>query len=162
MPIETRVMSQLVILARRVLLILIALGALGGQILIILVIAMKIAESEMASLAVPYSVLGVAAIACVEVALVALWVLLSMVRRGAIFNERAFRWVGVISVAGLVAAILVAALCMHAGEIDDAPGLILIGGGVVIGGAAFALLMVVMHSLLRSATVLRRELDEVV
>ena len=155
-------MSRLVILALRVLLILIALGVLGGQIVIIFVIATNTAESEMASLAVPYSVLGIAAIACVEVGLVALWVLLSMVRRGAIFNERAFRWVDVISVAGLVAAVLVAALCVHAGEIDDAPGLILVGGGVAIGGAAFALLMVVMHGLLRSATVLRRELDEVV
>jgi hypothetical protein len=31
-----------------------------------------------------------------------------------------------------------------------------------IGGAAFALLMVVMRGLLRSATMLRRELEEVV
>jgi protein-S-isoprenylcysteine O-methyltransferase Ste14 len=112
-------------------------------------------------LAVPYSVLGIAALACVEVVLASLWVL-SMVRRGAIFDERAFRWVGVISVAGLVAAVIVAALCAHLGEIDDAPGLVLIGGGVAIGGAAFALLMVVMRGLLRSATMLRRELDDVV
>jgi hypothetical protein len=33
---------------------------------------------------------------------------------------------------------------------------------VAIGGAAFALLMVVMRGLSRSATMLRRELDEVV
>jgi hypothetical protein len=33
---------------------------------------------------------------------------------------------------------------------------------VGIGGVAFALLMVVMRGLLRNATVLRRELDEVV
>jgi hypothetical protein len=51
---------------------------------------------------------------------------------------------------------------VHVGEIDDAPGLVLIGGGVAIGGAAFALLMVVMRGLLRSATMLRRELEEVV
>lgn len=155
-------MSRLVILALRALLILISLGALGGQIVIVVVIATHIAGPEVLVLAVAYSVLGVAAIACVQVALVALWVLLSMVRRGAIFDERAFRWVDVISVAGLVAAVLVAALCAHAGEIDDAPGLVLIGLGVGIGGVAFALLMVVMRGLLRNATVLRRELDEVV
>ena len=154
-------MSPFVILALRVRLILIALGALGGQVVII-VVATQIAASRAAVLAVTYSALGVAAIACVQVGLVALWVLLSMVRRGAIFDERAFRWVGVISVAGLVAAILVAAGCVHAGEIDDAPGLILIGGGVAIAGAAFALLMIVMRGLLRSATMLRRELEEVV
>jgi hypothetical protein len=155
-------MSHLVILALRVLLILFALGALGAQVAIVVVVATHLAGSEVAFLAVLYSVLGVAAIACVEVALVALWVLLSMVRRGAIFHERAFRWVDVISAAGLVGALLVAALCVHAGEIDDAPGLVLIGLGVAVGGAAFALLMVVMRGLLRSATVLRHELDEVV
>lgn len=155
-------MGPLVILALRALLILIALGALGGQIVIVVVIATHIAGPEVLVLAVAYSVLGVAAIACVQVALVALWVLLSKVRRGAIFDERAFRWVDVISVAGLIAAVLVAALCAHAGEIDDAPGLVLIGLGVGIGGVAFALLMVVMRGLLRNATVLRRELDEVV
>ncbi len=154
-------MSQLVIRALRALLILIALGALGAQIVIVVVVTTH-AEFEVASRAMAYSVLGVAAIACVEVALVALWVLLSMVRRGAIFDERAFRWVDVISVAGLVAAVLVAAFCVHVGEIDDAPGLVLIGLGVAVGGAAFALLMFVMRGLLRSATVFRRELDEVV
>lgn len=155
-------MSPLVILALRVLLILIALGSLGAQIVIIVVVATQIAEAEMPILAVFSSVLGVAATACVQVGLVALWVLLSMVRRGAIFDERAFRWVDVISVAGLVSAVLVAALCALVGEVDDAPGLILIGMGVAVAGAAFALLMLVMRGLLRNATTLRRELDEVV
>ena len=154
-------MSQLVIRTLRALLVLLALGALGAQTVIVFVVATH-PETDLADRAVAYSMLGIAAIACVEVALVALWVLLSMVGRGAIFDERAFRWVDVITVAGLVAAVLVAALCAHVGEIDDAPGLVLIGGGIGIGGVAFALLMVVMRGLLRSATVLRRELDEVV
>lgn len=155
-------MSQLVILALRALLVLIALGALGGQVLIIVLLALDVSGPDAAILAVAYSILAVGAIACVEVALAALWILLSMVRRGAIFDERAFRWVDVISVAGLVAAVLVAALCVHFGEIDDAPGLVGIGLGIAVAGAAFALLMVVMRGLLRNATVLRRELDEVV
>jgi hypothetical protein len=154
-------MSQLVIRTLRALLVLLALGALGAQTVIVFVVATH-PETDLADRAVAYTTLGVAAIVCVEVTLVALWVLLSMVRRSAIFDERAFRWVDVITVAGLVAAVLVAALSAHVGEIDDAPGLILIGGGVGIGGAAFALLMVVMRGLLRNATVLRRELDEVV
>ncbi len=154
-------MSQLVIRTLRALLVLLALGALGAQAVIVFVVATH-PETDLADRAVAYSMLGVAAIACVEVAFVALWVLLSRVRRGAIFDERAFRWVDVITVAGLVAAVLVAALCAHVDEIDDAPGLVLIGGGIGIGGVAFALLMIVMRGLLRSATVLRRELDEVV
>lgn len=51
---------------------------------------------------------------------------------------------------------------MHAGEIDDSPGLGGIGLGVAVAGVAFALLMVVMRGLLRNATVLRHALDEVV
>jgi DUF2975 family protein len=154
-------MSKLVIRALRALLVVLAVGALAAQTVIVFVVATH-PETDLADRAVAYAMLGVAAIACVEVALVALWVLLSRVRRGAIFDERAFRWVDVITVAGLVGAVLVAALCAHVGEIDDAPGLVLIGGGVAVGGAAFALLMVVMRGLLRSATLFRRELDEVV
>jgi hypothetical protein len=154
-------MSQLVIRTLRALLVMLALGAIGAQTVIVFVVATH-PEVDLADRAVAYSVLGVAAIACVEVAFVAIWVLLSMVRRSVIFDERAFRWVDVITIAGLVAAVLIAALCAHVGEIDDAPGLILIGGGIGIGGVAFALLMVVMRGLLRSATMLRRELDEVV
>ena len=91
-----------------------------------------------------YSVLGIAAVACVEVVLASLWMLLSMVRRGAIFDERAFRWVGVISVAGLVAAVIVAALCVHVGEIDDAPGSLV---SLAAGGdeAAFTQIVAAHH-----------------
>jgi hypothetical protein len=153
--------SQLVIRTLRALLVLLALGALGAQIVIVFVVATH-PEADLADRAVFYSMLAVAAIACVEVTLVALWVLLSMVRRDAIFDERAFRWVDVISVAGLVAVVLLAALCAHVGELDDAPGLVLIGGAIGLAGVAFALLMVVMRGLLRSATMFRRELDEVV
>lgn len=154
-------MSQLVIRTLRVLLVLLGLGTLAAQVVLVTVVATH-PDVDLGDRAVGYLVLGVAALACVEVALVALWVLLSMVRRGAIFDERAFRWVDVITVAGLVAAVIVAALCAHIGELDDAPGLILIGGGIGLGGVAFALLMVVMRGLLRTATVFRRELDEVV
>ena len=154
-------MSLVVIRVLRVLVVLIALGALAAQAMIVFFVATN-PEVDPTDRAVAYAIVAVAAIVGLEVALVALWVLLSMVRRDAIFHERAFRWVDVISVAGLVAAVLVAALCVHIGELDDAPGLVLIGGGIGIVGVAFALLMVVMRGLLRSATVFRRELDEVV
>jgi hypothetical protein len=154
-------MSPLVIRTLRVLLAVLALGALGAQVVIVVLVATH-PETDLTDRAVAYALLGVAAIACVQAALVALWVLLSMVRRGAIFDERAFRWVDVITGAGFATALLVAALCAHVGELDDTPGLILIGGGVAVAGAAFALLMVVMRGLLRSATGFRRELDGVV
>lgn len=155
-------MSPVVIGALRALLVLIALGALAGQVAIVVAVVLGLLEGGVSSVAMLYAVLGVAALAALEVGLVALWVLLAMVRRGAIFDDAAFRWVRVVTVAGLVAALLVATVCVHYGEIDDAPGMVLIGGGVAVGGSAYALLMLVMRGLLANATGLRRELDEVV
>ncbi|MDD7942182.1 DUF2975 domain-containing protein [Actinomycetospora lutea] len=155
-------MSPLVIVALRALLVGIALGALAAQVAIVVAVVLALGAGGITGIAVLYAVLGVGALAALEVGLVALWVLLGMVRREAIFDDGAFRWVRVVTVAGFVAALLVAAACMHYGEIDDAPGLILIGGGIAVGGTAYALLMVVMRGLLANATVLRRELDEVV
>jgi hypothetical protein len=155
-------MSPLVIAALRVLLVLVGLGALAGQIAIVVPLVVQLAGAGVPAFLAVYAVLGLAALAALEVGLVALWVLLGMVRREAIFDDGAFRWVRVVTVAGLAAALPVAAVCVHYGEIDDAPGLILIGGGIGIGGTAYALLMLVMHGLLQNATVLRRELDEVV
>ncbi|MEJ2889104.1 DUF2975 domain-containing protein [Actinomycetospora aeridis] len=152
-------MSPVVILALRVLLVLVGLGAAGVQVTI--VVAVATSGGVVATVAV-YAVLGVVALAALEVGLVALWVLLAMVRRGAIFDDGAFRWVRIVTVAGLAAALPVAAVCVHYGELDDAPGLVLIGGGVAVAGAVYTLLMMVMRGLLQNATVLRRELDEVV
>lgn len=150
------------ILALRGVLALMGLGARALQVLLIVFFASNASEADLSDPGVLYVALGMAALICLEVALLAVWVLLGMVRRDAIFDERAFGWVSVITVAGLVAALLVAVFCAHFGELDDAPGLILIGGGIGLAGIAFALLMIVMRGLLRKAIVLRRELDEVV
>ncbi|WGW12511.1 DUF2975 domain-containing protein [Saxibacter everestensis] len=160
-------MSHFAILALRALVILIGLGALILQLVLIFpVYANTVAnESDVTILPVPYAVLGVALAVCVEVALVAVWVLLSMVRRGAIFTQRAFRWVDAIIVAGLAATVLVLAFGIHLIGVamrDDAPGVIVFVGGAVMAGMAFVLLMVVMRGLLRSATALQSELAEVV
>src|SRR5674476_1657444 len=52
---------------------------------------------ELAYLVVPYSVAGILAIACVQVALLVVGRLLSMVDGGVIFAGRALRWVDVIT-----------------------------------------------------------------
>lgn len=154
-------MSPLVIAALRALLVGIAAGAVAGQIGIVVAVGLEFGLG-VPGLVAFYAVVGVAALAALEVGLVALWTLLTMVRRDAIFDEGAFRWVRVVTVAGLIAALLVATVCVHHGELDDAPGLVVVGGGVGVAGIAYALLMVVMRGLLQNATVLRRELDEVV
>ncbi len=105
-------------------------------------------------------------VACAQVVLVAVWVLLSMVRRGSIFSVRAFRWVDVIIGAGVAAVVVSSTIAGHLYLVVeprlDAPGIIVLAGTVVLATAAFAALMVVMRSLLRSATELQSELAEVV
>lgn len=154
-------MSRSVIVSLRAALVLVSAGTLTALIAIVVATTVSLGDGP-AFPGVLHSAAAVGALVCLQVCLVAIWALLSMVRRDAIFDERAFRWVPVIAVAGMLAAFAVGAVCMHVGELDDAPGLVLIGGGIGVIGIAFALLMTVMLGLLRNATQLRRELEQVV
>ena len=119
---------------------------------------------ELAYLVVPYSMAGILAIACGQVALLVAWQLLSMVSGGVIFTRRALRWVDVITACAAIATVLSAGVLIH--MLGFVPG----GGGpmlyylaaCVAGGLAFVLLMVVMRGLLESAIADRTELDEVI
>ena len=159
-------MNYLTILALRVPLILLILGAVLGQTVIIPAVAAEEAVRwpEVAHLAVPYAILVIAAVVCVELALLAVWMLLTMVQRGAIFTESAFRWVDVVIYAALVATALTIAVPAHLlGTVGvGGPGVVLFLGAAAIGGVAFVLLMLVMRGLLRTATTLESELAEVV
>lgn len=109
-----------------------------------------------------FLIVVVGTVVCAQVALFAIWKLLSMVRRDEIFDIGAFRRVRILSAAVLIASVLMASMLAVVGQTDDAPGAILMGGGVLLIGIAFALLMAVMSGLLRTATGYRTELSEVV
>jgi len=118
---------------------------------------------ELAYLVVPYSVAGILAIACVQVALFVVWRLLSMVNGGVIFTRRALRWVDVITACAAVATFLSAGVLIHLLFFVGVGGpLILWLPACLAGGLAFVLLMVVMRGLLESAITDRTELDEVI
>ncbi|MBA3877305.1 MAG: DUF2975 domain-containing protein [Anaerolinea sp.] len=119
---------------------------------------------ELAYLVVPYSVAGILVIACGQVALLAVWRLLSLVNRGAIFTRRALRWVDIITACGAMAAVLSAGVMIHLLVIVSVggPGVVLGLAASLAGGLAFVLLMVVMRGLLESAIADRTELDEVI
>ena len=140
-----------------------------GTVLVQIGLPMLAAEEgrifpEVAYLVVPYSVAAILFIGCGQVALLAVWRLLSMVNGGVIFTRRALRWVDVITACAAVATALTAGVLIH--MLDFVPG----GGGptfyylaaCVAGGLAFVLLMVVMRGLLESAVADRTELDEVI
>ena len=148
----------------RVDLVVVLLGTVLAQVLVP-VAASQFGTSvpEVAYLVVPYSVAAILFIACVQVALLVAWRLLSMVNGGVIFTHPALRWVDVIIACAVVATALSAGVWIH--MLGFAPG----GGGpmglymvaCVAGGLAFVLFMFVMRGLLESVIADRSELDEV-
>ncbi len=149
----------------RVPLVVLLLGAVLAQVLLP---AFASAEGrifpEVAYLVIPYSVAAILFIGCGQVALLAVWRLLSMVNGGVIFTRRALRWVDVITACGAVATVLSAGVMIHmVGFVPGGGGpMIYYLGACVVGGLVFVLLMVVMRGLLESAIADRTELDEVI
>jgi len=158
-------MNMLATRLLRVALVVILLGTVLAQVLLP-VFASETGRifPEVAYLVVPYSVAGILAIGCGQVALLVVWRLLSMVNGGVIFTRRALRWVDVIMACAAVATVLSAGVWIH--MLGFVPG----GGGPMIwylaaciaGELAFVLLMVVMRGLLESAIADRTELDETI
>ena len=149
----------------RVLLVVLLLGTVLAQVLLPVFASEEgMVFPEVAYLVVPYSVAAILFIGCGQVALFAVWRLLSLVDGGVIFTRRALRWVDVITACAAVATVLSAGVWIH--MLGFVPG----GGGptfyylaaCVAGGLAFVLLMVVMRGLLESAIADRTELDEVI
>lgn len=118
---------------------------------------------EFAQLRVPGIVIGVVFALCAQVLLVCVWRLLSLVRAGAIFSERAFVWVDVALGAVAVATLLVVGsliILQIAGASPPSISLLCLMGIVV--GAGLSLLIVVLRGLLRKASQLEHDLSEVV
>jgi hypothetical protein len=160
-------MTRLSIVILRILVLFIALGALFAQVRLVPFIATGLTQDAghpEAGLA--YAAAGILAIVCGQIVLVALWVLLSHVRRGSIFTDSAFRWVDTMLFAGVACTFVLLLLAGHVALVVepplDAPGLTVIAGALVVGALTFVLLMTVMRGLLRSATVMQSELAEVV
>ncbi|MFJ8949795.1 DUF2975 domain-containing protein [Streptomyces sp. NPDC102381] len=105
-----------------------------------------------------------------QVALVCVWRLVAMVRRGTVFSDAAFRYVD-----GVIGAIVSAAVLWFTvtgvnapGQRED-PGVTLIMGGIGLAILGVALIVLVLRLLLAQAvardveaTELRAELDEVI
>ena len=93
-----------------------------------------------------------------------------MARHGAIFAPRAFRWVDVVIGSSAVATALAIGAASHLAvaeipspddgmEITGALAAAITAAGI---GASFAMLTVIMRSLLRKATALQAEMAEVI
>src|SRR3954453_23313903 len=113
------------------------------------------------------TILGMVA---VQVAVVCVWRLVTMVRRGTVFSHAAFRYVDVM-IGAIVAAALVwfAVTIVNAPGQRDDPGVTVIMGGIGVGSLGVALIVLVLRMLLAQAVArdveaaaLRAELDEVI
>jgi hypothetical protein len=158
-------MNTYAIQVLRIALLVLLLGSVLVQLLVPLLASQEATLfPEVAYLAVPYSVAAILFIACGQVALLAVWRLLSLVRNGAIFTRGALRWVDLITACAAVATALGAGVLFHLVYIVGAYNAVLSLGlaACLVGGLAFVLLMVVMRGLLQSAITDRAELDEVI
>ena len=118
----------------------------------------------------PLRVITILGMVSVQVALVCVWRLVTMVRRGTVFSHAAFRYVD-----GVIGAIVVAALLWFTvtainapGQRED-PGVTVIMGGIGLAILGVALIVLVLRMLLAQAvardvqaTQLQAELAEVI
>ena len=118
----------------------------------------------------PLRVITILGMVSVQVALVCVWRLVTMVRRGTVFSPAAFRYVDVV-IGAIVAAALVwfAVTAVNAPGQREDPGVTLIMGGVGVAILGVALIVLVLRMLLAQAVArdgeaaqLRAELDDVI
>ncbi|GHJ39323.1 DUF2975 domain-containing protein [Streptomyces sp. TS71-3] len=118
----------------------------------------------------PLRVITILGMVSVQVALVCVWRLVTMVRRGTVFSHAAFRYVDVV-IGAIVAAALVwfAVTIINAPGQRDDPGVTLIMGGIGVAILGVALIVLVLRMLLAQAVArdvqasrMQAELDEVI
>ena len=161
-------MGKLTVQALRAVLVVVLVGTVFVQAGMVWALA---TDPEDGSLPLtPLRLVTILGMLSVQVALVCVWRLVKMVRRGTVFSDAAFRYVDV-----MIGAIVAAALVWFAitlinapGQRDD-PGVTLIMGGISVGILGVALIVLVLRMLLTQAvardveaTQLRAELDDVI
>ncbi len=148
----------------RVLLVLLFGALVVGQVVSVPGELAQMAQEspDRAHLRWPLTALGVLVLLCVQVVIVSTWNLLTLVKEDRIFSERSQVWVDAIMWAVGVAWLLVLGLFVVVGLNAADPAGILLLGTVLMVGAVFGLLLVVMRALLRRATTLRTDLEGVI
>jgi hypothetical protein len=165
-------MGNLTLLALRIVLAMVLAGSLFVQAVMVPLFAIDLngLDPDYAYLRTPLIVIFVLGIVTVQVTVVCVWRLLTMVRRGTVFSNAAFRYVDVVFGAVSVASLLTFALgvLLAPGE-AAAPGIVLLIGGLGVMVAGGALIVLVLRMLLAQAVArdaeadhLQAELDEVI
>lgn len=119
-------------------------------------------DPEMAYLRWPATAISIFWVLCVQVVVVATWHLLTLVKKDRIFTEASLRWVDAIVWAILAGWVVLVGVFLYVGFNAEDPGLPLLLFLALIGVAVLGLLMVVMRTLLRQATTLRSDMEQVI
>ena len=164
-------MGKLTVHALRAVLALVLTGTVLLQALMVWALATGLKNGSSGSLPLtPLRVVTILGMASVQVAVVCVWRLVTMVRRGTVFSHAAFRYVDIV-----IGAIVTAALVWFAVTVLNAPGqradpgVSVIMGGVGVAILGVALIVLVLRMLLAQAVArdveasrMRAELDEVI
>jgi len=163
-------MGKLAVRALRAVLVVVLGGTVFVQALMVWVLASG-SDPEDGSLPLtPLRVITILGMVSVQVALISVWRLVTMVRRGTVFSHDAFRYVDAVIGAIAAAALLwFAVTALNAPGQRDDPGVTIIMGGVGVAILGVALIVLVLRMLLAEAVArdveaaqMQAELDEVI
>ncbi|MFE1731324.1 DUF2975 domain-containing protein [Streptomyces bacillaris] len=163
-------MGKLTVRALRVMLAVVLTGTVFVQALMVWVLVSGNDPEDGSLPLTPLRLITILGIGTAQVALVCVWRLVTMVRRGTVFSHAGFRYVDLI-IGAIVAAALVwfAVTALNAPGQRDDPGVTLIMGGVGVAILGVALIVLVLRTPLTravardvEATQLQAELDEVI
>jgi hypothetical protein len=159
-----------VVIPLRVLLVLVFIGLLVAQFLSLPGEFRQQADEHPEAGFIPWLLLtfAILEVVCIQIVIVCTWRLLTLVRSDRIFSQESFVWVDVIVWTMVGAWLLLAslsasliAIIYFTPELRDPGTPILLTGMTLIGGVV-VLTIVVLRALLRQATVLRADLEEVI
>ncbi|MBO2450872.1 DUF2975 domain-containing protein [Actinomadura barringtoniae] len=163
-------MGKLTVRALRAVLVVVLTGTVLVQALMVWTLVSGNDPEDGSLPLTPLRLITILGIGTIQVIGVCVWRLVTMVRRGTVFSDAAFRYVDLI-IGAMVAAALVwfAVTAINAPGQRDDPGVTVIMGGIglaILGGALIVLLlrMLLAQAVARDAeaTQLRSELDEVI
>ncbi|MEV4561714.1 DUF2975 domain-containing protein [Kitasatospora sp. NPDC049285] len=163
-------MGKLAVRALRAVLAVVLTGSVLVQVLMVWTL---VSGSDPEDGSVPltaFRVITVLGIGAAQTALVCVWRLVTMVRRGTVFSHASFRYVDVIIGAIVAVALLwFAVAAVNAPGQRDDPGVTLIMGGIGLAIPGVALIVLVLRMLLAQAVArdveaaqMQAELDEVI
>ncbi|KPH97085.1 Protein of unknown function DUF3036 [Actinobacteria bacterium OV450] len=163
-------MGKLTVGALRAVLVVVLAGTVCVQALMVWMLASG-ADPEDGSLPLTaFRVIVVLGMVSAQVALVSVWRLVAMVRRGTVFSHAAFRYVdAVIGAIVAVALLWFTVTALNAPGQREDPGVTVIMGGIGLAVLGVALIVLVLRMLLAQAVArdveasqMQAELDEVI